>query len=179
MLIQLRDEDKCCYRMGDYNISLLNYDRHSNTLCKHTTPIIFSDDTNLFCNGSDPKDMEQCIDDELAKISQWLELNKLSLNVKKTHYMLFTKPRNIPLKLNIVIDNASIGEGRRTKFLGACFDNKLNFEGPYFLYIWKISGGTEMINEARNYANQDCLLDIYHAFIYLYFTSCYHAWGAT
>jgi len=29
------------------------------------------------------------INEELSKISMWLKLNKLSLNIKKTHYMLF------------------------------------------------------------------------------------------
>ena len=31
MLIQLRNDDICCYLMGDYNMNLLNYGRHSNT----------------------------------------------------------------------------------------------------------------------------------------------------
>ena len=30
-LIQLRNEDKCCYLMGDFTMNLLNYGRHSNT----------------------------------------------------------------------------------------------------------------------------------------------------
>ena len=86
-----------------------------NDLCslgKHTTPILFADDTNLFCNGTGHQEMEKWINDELAQISQRLKVIKLSLNVKKTHYLLFTKSRNIPHKLNIAIDNESIGEIR-------------------------------------------------------------------
>ena len=47
------------------------------SLCKHTTPILFVDYTNLFCNGPDIQEMEKCINDELAEISQWLKVNKL------------------------------------------------------------------------------------------------------
>ena len=149
------------------------------SLCKHTTPLLFADDTNLFCNGTDLQQMEKCINDELAQISQWLKVNTLSLNVKKTNYMLFTRSRNRPLKLNIVIDNESIGEVRRTKFLGVFIDNKLNWKDHITYISGKISRGIGMIIKARNYLNQDGLLALYHAFIYPYFTYCNHIWGAT
>ena len=34
------------------------------SLCKHITPILFADDTNLFCNGADLQEMEKCINDK-------------------------------------------------------------------------------------------------------------------
>ena len=103
-------------------------------LCKHTTPILFADYTNSFCNGTDLQEMKTFINDELAQISQWLKVNKLSLNVKRKTCMLFTKSRNMPLKLNIVIDNESIGEVRRTKFLGVFIDKRLNWKDiPIYL----------------------------------------------
>ena len=54
------------------------------SMCKYTTPILFADDTNLFCSGSDIKTMESNINNELTEISLWLKVNKLSLNIKKT-----------------------------------------------------------------------------------------------
>ena len=60
-------------------------------VCKYTTPILFADDTNLFCNGSDLEALETNINQELTKISKWLKTKKISLNVKKTHYMVFSK----------------------------------------------------------------------------------------
>ena len=60
------------------------------SVCKHTTPILFADDTNLFCSGSDVKTLENNINNELSQISLWLKFNKLSLNITKTHYMVFT-----------------------------------------------------------------------------------------
>ena len=116
---------------------------------------------------------------QMLQISQWLKVNKLSFNVKNTNYMLFTKSRNIPLKLNIVIDTGSIGEVRRTKFLGVFIDNKLNWKDHIPYISGKISRGIGMIIEARNYLNQDGLLALYYAFIYPYFTHCNHVWGAT
>ena len=52
-------------------------------VCKYTTPILFADDTNIFLNGVDLKQIETAINEELLNISKWLKANKLSLNVKK------------------------------------------------------------------------------------------------
>ena len=60
-------------------------------ICKLTTPILFADDTNLFSSGTDVDIMECIINEELTHISEWLKVNKLSLNTNKTQYMVFTK----------------------------------------------------------------------------------------
>ena len=78
-----------------------------------------------------------------------------------------------------VIDNESIGEVRRTKFLGVFIDNKLNWKDHISYISGKVSRGIGMIIKARNYLNQYGLLALYHAFIYPYFTYCNHVWGDT
>ena len=68
-----------------------------NDLCsiyKYTTPILFADDTNLFSSGKDLKVIENRANDELSNISEWLKVNKLSLNINKTHYMIFSQKKN-------------------------------------------------------------------------------------
>ena len=94
-------------------------------VCKYTAPMLFADDTNLFCNGSDLEALETNINQELAKISKWLKTNKLSLNVKKTHYMVFSKRRVGRFRLQLMIDGENIDEVEKTKFLGINIDNKL------------------------------------------------------
>ena len=61
---------------------------------------------------------------ELAKLSKWFAVNKLSLNLSKTTYMLF---RNRPpdVDLNVFIENERINRVHVTKFLGICIDDKL------------------------------------------------------
>ena len=45
------------------------------------------------------------LSEELANISKWLKVNRLSLNISKTKYMLFTKKLNISNQIEIKIDN--------------------------------------------------------------------------
>ena len=68
------------------------------SICKYTTPILFADDTNLFSSGKDLKVIENHVNDELSNISEWLKVNKLSLNINKTHYMIFSKKKHVILK---------------------------------------------------------------------------------
>ena len=66
---------------------------------KQFHPILFADDINLtssFCSLNEEQNtpnrivsLSQIINNEMEEIRQWLELNKLSLNVEKTKYMIF------------------------------------------------------------------------------------------
>ena len=51
--------------------------------------IIFADDTNLFCTSNDFVSLSVTISNELMKLEKWLALNKFSLNISKTNYMIF------------------------------------------------------------------------------------------
>ena len=51
-------------------------------------PILFADDTNRFCTGTDVKDMIRQINEEMAKIYARVNANKLSLNIDKTNFMM-------------------------------------------------------------------------------------------
>ena len=51
--------------------------------------VLFADDTNLFFSGRDPVHLNNLVNEEIPKFSQWLMTNKLTLNVDKTKFMIF------------------------------------------------------------------------------------------
>ena len=53
-------------------------------------PILFADDTNLFCTNDKLDILVNEINVELVKFLTWVRVNKLSLNIEKTNFMLFT-----------------------------------------------------------------------------------------
>ena len=122
--------------------------------------------------------MEKSINWELSKISKWLKTNKLSLYVKKTHYMVFSKRRTRKTSLKLIIDGESICEVQNTTFLGIIIDNKLNWKDDISYIAGKVSRGVGMIIKARNYLNRDGLMCLYYSFVYPYFTYCNHIWGS-
>ena len=51
--------------------------------------ILFADDTNMFISDNDLTSLIFKANDELSKLSLWFRVNRLSLNVKKTNFILF------------------------------------------------------------------------------------------
>ena len=90
--------------------------------------LLFADDTNSLASGSDLGQLIETVNCELEKIVIWLAANKLSLNIKKTHFMLFrTKGKKITGDVSIKISNQEVTQVDHTKFLGVIIDNKLNW----------------------------------------------------
>jgi len=52
---------------------------------------LFTDDTNLFLHNKDYKTLVSVANYNLNKLSDWLSVNKLSLNISKTCYSVFSK----------------------------------------------------------------------------------------
>ena len=73
--------------------------------------LMYADDTTLYCCLEDIKSdkKEQVLNKELQRVYSWLNANKLSLNVRKTKYMIFRKYKNNDIgELNIRISNDTI-----------------------------------------------------------------------
>ena len=70
---------------------------------------MYADDTTLYFNLEDfnsvtmNDDIESCLD----KINVWLKLNKLTVNVSKTKFMVFHKRRDVP-DLNLSLNNINV-----------------------------------------------------------------------
>ena len=64
---------------------------------------IFADDTNVFASARDLKTLEHVMNSELAKVKRWCDINKLSINMSKTNFMIVksTRKKDIPISLNI------------------------------------------------------------------------------
>ena len=77
--------------------------------------ILFADDTNLFHHVSDLSVIENALNNELADISKWLKVNKMSFNIKKTHYIFSRKKSNhqLDLRINQIIDETSTTKARK------------------------------------------------------------------
>ena len=54
--------------------------------------VLFADDTNIFFSHKEPQYVINTLNREMKKLSDWFQANKLSLNVKKSKFMVF-KPR--------------------------------------------------------------------------------------
>ena len=72
---------------------------------------MYSDDTNLTVSERTVTDLEKSLNIELDKVSQWLNTNKLSLNVEKNEYLIIGSHKRLTKYTNnpqVVIGNEMI-----------------------------------------------------------------------
>jgi ribonuclease P/MRP protein subunit RPP40 len=109
------------------------------TTLKNMKPILFADDSNLIISGNSLDTIETKIRSEIPILLNWLQTNRLSLNIKKTHIMIFGPTRKKhPLNINISIEGEKLEIVRNTKFLGIILDDQL-LESPHHISIPKNS----------------------------------------
>ena len=63
---------------------------------------LFADNTNLLYSDKNLKSLETAVNEELINVCDWLTSNKLSLNVKKTNFVIF-HPYQKKLILNLKV----------------------------------------------------------------------------
>ena len=92
------------------------------------TTILYADDSSLFFKGIDVKSVIINVKFELTKFAQWLQANKLSLNVKKCKYMIFSKSTiKNNYRPDVCINGQSIEQVKSIKFLSFMLDEHLTW----------------------------------------------------
>ncbi len=81
-----------------------------------TMAVLFADHTNLFITGKYLHQITEIMNTELIKVSLWLQMNRLSLNVEKT--LLYSQVNE---------ENKLLKEVQSTKFLGVQIDQHLTW----------------------------------------------------
>ena len=142
--------------------------------------LLFADDTNLFFSHKDIKILGKTVNEELCKVANWLACNKLSLNVKKTHFMIFkAKNKKMNLDLNIKIGNEIIERVNNTNFLGLIIDDDLSWKHHIIKVTSKISKLCGIMVRARHYLPIRTLRTVYNAMVYQYLSYCNVVWAST
>ena len=143
------------------------------------TPIIFADDTSLFIRGGSVEDTFSSLNQELIKIKDWLGANKLSLNLEKTHYIVFRSARSRRvLNDNILkIDNCIIERVEHIKFIGVTVDAKLTWVNHIKSVKSKVAKGIGVLAKARKYVDTTSLKLLYNSIIYSHLNYCVEVWG--
>ena len=131
-------------------------------------------------SGKNTSYLADIMNEELKKIIIWLSANKLSLNIQKTHFIIFShNKRKTELDIPIFVNNDVITRVYSTKFLGVIIDSQLKWsEHIQYRYVkCKISKGIGIISKARKVFQKSTLVTLYYSFIYPYLSYCIEVWG--
>ena len=128
--------------------------------------ILFADDTSLYFSCKNVQVIEDTVNHELAKISEWLSANRLSLNVGKSKLLYFTNnDRNKLNEIEIKINNQPLAEVTSAKYLGVYLDNKLQWDVHIDNIKLRLSKGVGILAKIRHYVPKSVLRSLYFTFI--------------
>jgi len=86
--------------------------------------IMFADDTNMHISSSNLNDLFETSNTQLRYIYDWFNTNKLSLNLSKTVFIVFSKKECREIEnYSLNINGLTLKRGTSTKFLGIHIDN--------------------------------------------------------
>ena len=151
--------------------------------------ILYADDSTLYSplcsfslglNPSETKEMAHNINKELQYVTDWLSVNKLSLNASKTKFMIFHfRQKSIPNDEipKLKIHNMTIERTSEFNFLGLNINDKMNWATHTKCIANKISRSIGILNRMKNFLPLSVLKTMYSSLILSHLTFCITAWG--
>ena len=137
---------------------------------------MYADDTVLCAQNTNMKALEVEANLELSKVYNWLCSNKLTLNIKKSKYMIISKKRK-KQPIVVKINGTKLEQCASYKYLGVIFDKNLNWKPHIEHLCTKLSRACGSLIKIRNCVSIETLREIYHALIHSYLRYGIIVWG--
>ena len=144
--------------------------------CSNFVTTLYADDSVLTLSHKNIYCLQNILNCELPKINSWLKSNQLSLNVDKTHFLLFTKRKH---EIAVEINGSKIKQTDCVKYLGVHFDNKLCWIKHVEHLETKLSAASGTFYKLRQYLPLNVLTSLYYSIVYSYLQYAIICWGNT
>ncbi len=148
-----------------------------------STVSMYADDTSLCHQASDITQLNEAMNNDLKQLDIWLQGNKLSLNVAKTHSMLVTtKQKSNILKgsnqnLELKIRDNELDVAQKTKYLGVQIDCSLDWKEQIKSISGKVSRAVGFLKYSKKYLPRETLVTLYRSLVEPHFRYCCSVWG--
>ena len=141
---------------------------------------LYADDPNLFYKSNTLLALQTDLNKELAEVCKWLCVNKLSLNIKKSNFVIFhPRQRKIETNVRIVINQQLLKQELSIKYLGVTLDSELSWKSHISFVENKIKRSIGILSKLRYYINLSTLKNLYYSLIYPFLICGILVWGYT
>ena len=140
---------------------------------------LFADDTSVLYQGVSTEVVQDQIKHDILLLEDYFNVNLLSLNLRKTKYMLLHSPnRRLPPRVPLEVHGHAIEEVFEYPFLGLIIDSKMNWS-PHINHLkGKISSLCGLLRRISSFIPSNWLLKLYFALIHSRLQYLVAVWGA-
>ena len=111
-------------------------------------------------------------------LCHWLNANKISLNTKKTEYVLFKQPRKVSnFNINLKMDGKKLYPSSYIKYLGVYIDSSLSWRNQVHETALKLQRAIEALSKVRHYVSRPILISVYDAIFCSHMRYACQIWG--
>ena len=110
---------------------------------------IFADDTSVFYSCKNINELEIVMNEEVQALLKYCAINKLSVNFKKTSFIIFRSPKRKHIKIHL----KNITQESYVKYLGVYLDEYFNWEHQIKHINNKVNKNIAIINKFRYYVD--------------------------
>jgi hypothetical protein len=141
--------------------------------------LLFADDLIIYYASDNPTDLFEIMQKNLNIISEWSNVNDLTISIEKTKYMYFFKPKsNIVLPINdYVISGQVIGRVKSFKYLGLVYEENLHFNLQFNSVTDRISKCVSVLNKYKRFMPKRIMLIYFNALILPTIDFCSNIWA--
>ena len=120
------------------------------------------------------------LNNELLNIDVWLRCNKLSINVQKTNFVIFSpSQRKVNHSFSLSFGGQPLTQSNVTKFLGVYLDEHFSLKYDIKFLSKQIAKSVGILSRTRFYLSCKTKLMLYYTLIYPYRTYCNSTWSST
>ena len=141
--------------------------------------IHFADDTVIYMCGSNLSQLSREFCEELKLVDMWLNTNRLSLNIEKTHFMVHSHKTFDINDCIVKIRDTPINHVRSVKFLGIIIDERFNFNLQVSSLVKQLSKVRGLSYKLSSYIPPVILRKIYYSLFYSRLSYGIQVWGGS
>ena len=144
---------------------------------ENTECVQFADDTSLIFTHRNLVYLNYLVESQLSVIQDWFYANRLTLNIDKSSYLLYSNSRIDNKRFSVSLSGITLPQVNQAKLLGAWIDDRLSWEHHVTTLLNKLKCGVGMLCRSKHLLTVKAKKLLYFGQIQSNLNYCLVLWG--
>ena len=136
---------------------------------------MFADDTAIMIKARNAEHLQSVINEVMPLVTDWFQTNRLSLNVQKTHYQIYSM--SFAPDIDVFIGTKKVERRRCVKYLGIHIDENLKWKTHIASIAATLSRNIGIMGKAKYLLSAREVILLYNALVLPHLNYCVAIWG--